>query len=61
MLVPLGFLAAGSLLAGLPFKELFAGHGVAEFFRDSLKFGAGNHILEDMHHVPLRRSRCCRP
>jgi NADH-quinone oxidoreductase subunit L len=51
MLVPLGFLAAGSILAGFPFKDMFAGHGVTEFFRDSLKFAAGNHVLEDMHHV----------
>src|SRR5258705_9403057 len=48
MLVPLGFLAAGSILAGYPFKDVFVGHGVAEFFRDSLKFGEGNHVLEDM-------------
>ena len=33
MLVPLGVLAVGSLIAGLPFKEMFAGHGVEEFFR----------------------------
>jgi NADH-quinone oxidoreductase subunit L len=52
MLVPLGFLAAGSILAGYPFKDVFAGHGMAELFRDSLKFAAGNHVLEDMHHVP---------
>src|SRR5712672_432233 len=52
MLIPLGFLAAGSIFAGYPFKELFVGHGVEEFFRDSLKFGEGNHVLEDMHHVP---------
>jgi NADH-quinone oxidoreductase subunit L len=51
MLIPLGFLAAGSLFAGLPFKEMFAGHGVGEFFRESLKFAEGNHILEEMHHV----------
>lgn len=53
MLVPLGLLAAGSILAGYPFKEYFAGHHVAEFFRESLKFADGNTILEDMHHVPL--------
>ena len=38
MLIPLGVLALGSILAGLPFKEIFAGHGVEEFFRESLKF-----------------------
>ena len=50
MLVPLGVLSAGSLLAGLPFKELFAGHGVDEFFRASLKMHP--HIIEEMHHIP---------
>jgi NADH-quinone oxidoreductase subunit L len=52
ILVPLGFLAAGSILAGFPFVDLFTGHSVGEFFRDSLKFAEGNHVLEDMHHVP---------
>jgi NADH-quinone oxidoreductase subunit L len=51
ILIPLIFLAAGSILAGFPFKEIFAGHHVAEFFRDSLKFGPDNHILHDMHNV----------
>jgi NADH-quinone oxidoreductase subunit L len=53
MLVPLGVLAAGSILAGMPFKELFTGHGVAEFFRGSLTFAAGNKVLDEMHHVPV--------
>jgi NADH-quinone oxidoreductase subunit L len=51
MLIPLGFLAAGSILSGYPFKELFAGQGVGTFFRESLKFAEGNHVLENMHHV----------
>ena len=46
-------LALGSVLAGLPFKEIFAGHGVEGFFRESLVFAKTNHVLEDMHHVPL--------
>jgi len=54
MLIPLGFLAAGSVLAGLPFKEIFAGHGVEGFFRESLTFAKTNHVLEDMHRVPLQ-------
>ena len=49
ILIPLIFLAAGSILAGFPFKEMFAGHHVAEFFRESLKFGPDNHVLHDMH------------
>jgi len=51
MLIPIGLLAVGSVLAGFPFKELFtAPHGVEEFFRDSLKMNP--HILEDMEHMP---------
>ncbi len=51
MLIPLLVLAAGSFLAGLPFFDIFAGHGVEEFFRESLKFGPGNNILEAMHET----------
>src|ERR1700720_2606679 len=50
MLIPIGILAAGSIFAGFPFKELFAGHGVEEFFRESVKMNP--HIIEDMHHIP---------
>src|ERR1700751_5943602 len=50
MLVPLFVLAAGSILSGFPFKELFVGHGVEEFFRESLKMNP--HILEDMEKIP---------
>jgi NADH-quinone oxidoreductase subunit L len=50
MLIPLFVLAAGSILSGFPFKELFAGHGVEEFFRESLKMNP--HILEDMETIP---------
>ncbi|MBX6328398.1 MAG: NADH-quinone oxidoreductase subunit L [Pseudolabrys sp.] len=53
MLIPLGALALGSIVAGLPFKEIFAGHGVAAFFRESLTVAKSNHVLEDMHGVPL--------
>jgi len=53
MVLPLGFLAAGSIFAGYPFRELFAGHDVVDFFGDSLKFAAGSHLLEEMHHIPL--------
>jgi NADH-quinone oxidoreductase subunit L len=50
MLIPLFVLAAGSILAGFPFKELFAGHGVEEFFRESVKMNP--HIIEDMEKIP---------
>jgi NADH-quinone oxidoreductase subunit L len=50
MLVPIGVLAAGSIFAGFPFKEVFAGSGVEEFFRDSVKMHPG--IIEDMEKIP---------
>ncbi len=53
MLIPLGFLAFGSIMAGLPFKEIFAGHGVEGFFGSSLAFAKSNSVLEDMEHIPL--------
>ena len=56
MLIPLAVLALGSVLAGLPFKEIFAGHGVEGFFRESLTFAKGNTVLEDMHTIPLEIS-----
>jgi NADH-quinone oxidoreductase subunit L len=49
VLIPLGVLALGSIAAGFPFKEYFAGHHTAEFFRESLKQGD---IIEAMHHAP---------
>jgi NADH-quinone oxidoreductase subunit L len=50
MLVPIGVLAAGSILAGFPFKELFTGAHVEAFFGDSIKMHPG--ILEDMETIP---------
>jgi NADH-quinone oxidoreductase subunit L len=50
MLIPIGILAAGSILAGFPVKELFAGPGVEEFFRESLKMNP--HIIEAMENIP---------
>ncbi|WP_314958295.1 NADH-quinone oxidoreductase subunit L [Bradyrhizobium cosmicum] len=50
MLIPIGALAVGSIVAGFPFKELFAGHGIEEFFRESVKMNP--HIIEGMHHIP---------
>ncbi len=51
VLIPLGVLAAGSILAGWPFLEFFAGHHVGEFFRDSIKQGHG--VIDAMHELPL--------
>jgi NADH-quinone oxidoreductase subunit L len=50
MLIPLFFLAAGSILAGFPFKEVFAGHATQEFFRESVKMKPG--LIDEIHHVP---------
>ena len=50
VLVPLIALAAGSFLAGYPFKELFAGHLIEGFFRESIKQSGA--IIEAMHHIP---------
>src|SRR5271156_3371826 len=50
ILIPIGLLAIGSIFSGFPFKELFVGHGVEEFFRDSVKMNP--HILEDMENMP---------
>jgi NADH-quinone oxidoreductase subunit L len=51
MLVPLLILAIGSVFAGFPFFNIFAGSGVEEFFGQSIKIGEHNTILEDMHHT----------
>ena len=53
MLIPLGVLAFGAIVAGLPFKGIFAGGGVSEFFGKSLTFASGSHLLENMEHIPL--------
>jgi NADH-quinone oxidoreductase subunit L len=50
MLIPLAVLSIGSFAAGLPFKELFAGHGVGEFFGSALK--VDGHVMDAMHHIP---------
>src|SRR5271165_6376666 len=50
MLVPIGVLAAGSIFSGFPFREIFAGNGVEEFFRESVKMNP--HIIEDMEQMP---------
>src|ERR1700742_336152 len=53
MLIPLAVLALGSIVAGLPFKQIFAGPGVEGFFRESLTFAKSNHVLENMEHIPM--------
>jgi NADH-quinone oxidoreductase subunit L len=51
MLIPLYVLGAGSILAGYPFYEYFAGHHMPEFFRQAIS--QKPEILEAIHHVPL--------
>ncbi len=51
ILIPLGALAAGCILAGLPFRDLFAGYNAESFFRESLK--QSGEVIDAMHHVPL--------
>ncbi|RWM73452.1 MULTISPECIES: NADH-quinone oxidoreductase subunit L [Mesorhizobium] len=53
MLVPLYILAAGALFAGVIFHGAFIGEGYAEFWKASLFTLPENHILHDMHDVPL--------
>jgi NADH-quinone oxidoreductase subunit L len=51
MLIPLAILAVGSLVAGYAFPIFTDHEGVKEFFRESLFFANGNHILEEAHHL----------
>jgi NADH-quinone oxidoreductase subunit L len=53
MLIPLAILAFGSLVAGWAALSLFTGDGVGAFFRDALKFGPNNHVLEDMESLSM--------
>ncbi len=56
MLIPLALLALGSIAAGWPFLSIFKGADVEHFFRESLKFGANNHVLENMEQLSLLTS-----
>ena len=53
MLIPLGVLAAGSILAGFPFAEKFIGHDFGKFWKQALFSADNNAILDHIHHVPL--------
>ncbi|HHN67950.1 MAG TPA: NADH-quinone oxidoreductase subunit L [Thermopetrobacter sp.] len=52
MLVPLYVLAAGALLAGWLFKDMFIGESEALFWGRALLRGPDNEILHHMHQVP---------
>ncbi|WP_027168991.1 NADH-quinone oxidoreductase subunit L [Mesorhizobium sp. WSM3224] len=53
MLVPLYVLAAGALFAGIIFHGAFIGEGYAEFWKTSLFTLPDNHILHEIHELPL--------
>jgi NADH-quinone oxidoreductase subunit L len=50
MLVPLGVLSAGAVLAGFVFHGAFVSEGTGEFWKGSLVFE--EHLLHAMHAVP---------
>ena len=52
MLVPLGVLALGALVAGYFAHEYFIGEAYNGFWRTSLFTAPDNHILEAAHHGP---------
>ena len=53
MLVPLFVLAVGAIVAGFSFKEYFVGHDYKAFWAKALYEGPNNHILHDLHNVPV--------
>jgi NADH-quinone oxidoreductase subunit L len=53
MILPLVLLAAGALLTGMAFHEQLLGHEYEAFWGESIHVRHGNHILDNMHHVPL--------
>ncbi|TNE38484.1 MAG: NADH-quinone oxidoreductase subunit L [Alphaproteobacteria bacterium] len=53
MLIPLYILAAGAVFAGMVFAKYMIGHGYEEFWGEALFFKPENHIMHEMHDVPL--------
>jgi NADH-quinone oxidoreductase subunit L len=52
MLIPLGVLAIGAVIAGAALYPLMVGHHWAEFWGASIHNAPHNHIMEAAHHVP---------
>ena len=52
ILIPLGVLSIGAVLAGIVFAPYFIGHGEGEFWAAAIHKGEHNHILHAMHDVP---------
>ena len=52
MLVPLGVLALGAIVAGFVFNGAFIGHSYDAFWKGALFTAKDNHILDEIHDVP---------
>ena len=52
MLIPLGLLAVGAVLAGIVFQSYFIGEARGEFWRAALFEAPGKDIFHHMHEVP---------
>jgi len=52
MLIPLGVLAFGAVVAGVAFRNGFIGAGFEGFWKHALFLSKDNHLLEEMEHVP---------
>ena len=52
MLAPLLALAAGTVLAGFPFKEFFVGHDQLKFWNGAIFTLPSNQLIEEFHHAP---------
>ena len=53
MLVPLYLLAIGAIFSGFLFAPYFIGHDEAHFWSDALFRSENNHIVHELHNVPL--------
>ena len=53
MLVPLLLLSVGAVAAGFAFQGQFIGHEQVEFWRGAIFNAPTNHVLHEMHAVPL--------
>ncbi len=53
MLVPLYILAVGALFAGFLFHDQFIGDAYEAFWKTALFTSADNHVLHEMHGVPM--------
>jgi len=53
MLIPLAVLAVGAVLSGFVAYQTFVGHGMPEFWRESIKILEDNNSIEAAHHAPF--------